>query len=91
MNGYRRKLRNEISFVLIMIMETFHFQFNLNYNYKSHYYKVICNWLAWFYKKKTITIVRYKEKTEKNKTTKIKTDVILDLSMVYFCKKICST
>ena len=36
----------------IIVMETFHFQFNLNYNYKSHYYKVISNWLAWFYKKK---------------------------------------
>ena len=34
---------------------------------------------------------KVKEKTEKNKTTKIKTDVIPDLSMVYFCNKICST
>ena len=69
-------------------METFHFQFNLNYNYKFHYYKVICNWLAWFYKKKNYNNRKVKGKTEKNKATKIKTDVTPDLSMVYFCNKI---
>ena len=34
---------------------------------------------------------KVKGKTEKNKTTKVKKDVIPDLSMACFCNKICST
>ena len=48
----KKEILNWLSCKTFVIMETFHFQFNLNYNYKSHYDKVICYWLAWFYKRK---------------------------------------